>query len=58
MLETAARLALGFEITAFREAMLDSLTDENVDKPESKKIASDWDLALDIYCLNFPEDIH
>lgn len=51
------RLVTGLEMAAYREKVLDSLSPDRADLPESKAIAAEYNTALDIFALYFPKDI-
>ena len=52
-LAPAIRLVSGLEMAGYREALLESLQDDRVNEPESKALAEEYNLALDIYSLCF-----
>jgi hypothetical protein len=54
-LRPAVLLATGFEMLAYREKLVDSLHDNEMPLIEAERIASDYDLALDIFTLTFPD---
>ena len=53
ILSPAMRLALGFEMAAYREKLVESLQDDNVNLPESRRIAEDYNVVLEVYSLAF-----
>lgn len=56
-LEPAIRLATGFEMAAYREMVIESMQEDKKNLPESKKLAEEYNIALDIFALYFSEDI-
>lgn len=53
----AIRLVTGLEMAAYREKVLESMQEDKKNLPESKKLAEEYNTALDIFALYFPEVI-
>jgi hypothetical protein len=53
----AIRLISGFEMAAYRLALLESLDDDNMSSEESKMVAHEYDKVLEFYCMGFRPEI-
>ena len=53
LINPAMRLALGFEMAAYREKLVESLEEDRVNLPESRRIAEDYNIILEVYSLAF-----
>jgi len=49
----ALRLISGLEMAAYREALLQSLEDDNVSSEESQIIAHEYNKTLEFYSMSF-----
>ena len=48
----AIRLVNGFEMAAYRDALVDSLKEENVNEPDSIMIAEEYHQILNYYTMS------